>query len=75
MQQFVHEMLDVIEALAFFAGEGEGGFGVGHADLEAGDFAAVINGDLRGITEVTEHDFENFPGVVDGIHDRVAGIL
>ena len=64
----IDEVLDVIEPLTAFPREGGRGFRIGDRDLKSGDFAPGIESDVRGVAEVAQHDFEDFPGGGGGVH-------
>jgi hypothetical protein len=64
-EQFVDEVLEVVEAFALPADEG---FRFFHADVEGRSGGIFIHFDSHAVTEVAEHDLEDFTGAVGGIH-------
>jgi hypothetical protein len=69
-EEFVDEVLEVLETLAFAADQG---FGLVHADVEGGPAGVVGDVDGDAVAEVAEHDVEDFMGTVGGIHSKKLG--
>jgi hypothetical protein len=64
-EEFIDEVLEVVEALPFAANQG---FGLFHADVEGGTGRIFIHLDGHAVAEVAEHDVEDFVGAMGGIH-------
>jgi hypothetical protein len=66
-EEFVHEVLEIVQPLAFSSNQG---FGLVHPDVEGGTGGVFIHLDGDAVAEVAEHDIENFIGTVGGIHGK-----